>query len=89
MRTGKILKNIRKFGFFLYGRWEDLDRCKWLVIDVGVILDTSASHSEIFFFDIFRDSYNRHPTPPYTPIPHPPPIPQDRENHTHTHNTPE
>ena len=35
---------------FLYGRWEDLDRWKWVVIDVGVILDTSASHSENFFF---------------------------------------
>ena len=31
---------------FLYGIWEDLDRWKWVVIDVGVILDTSASHSE-------------------------------------------
>ena len=25
-----------------------MDRCKWAVIDVGVILDTPASHSEIF-----------------------------------------
>ena len=37
------------FNFFLYGRWEDLDRWKWVVIDVGVFLDTPASHSEIFF----------------------------------------
>ena len=31
-----------------------MDRWKWVVIDVGVILDTSASHSENFFFDVFR-----------------------------------
>ena len=36
------------FDFFLYGRWEDLDRWKWVVIDVGVILDTPTSHSEHF-----------------------------------------
>ena len=30
-------------------RWEDLDRWKWVVIDVGVILDTSAGHFENFF----------------------------------------
>ena len=33
---------------FLYGRWEDGWRL--LVLDVGVILDTCASHSEILFF---------------------------------------
>ena len=43
------------FDFFLYGRWEDLDRWKWVVIDVGVILDTSASHSENFFFRHFSE----------------------------------
>ena len=43
------IKNICNFDFFLYGRWEDLDRWKWVVIDVGVISDTSASHSENFF----------------------------------------
>ena len=37
----------------LYGRWEDLDKWKWVVIDVGVTLDTSATHSENLFFDIF------------------------------------
>ena len=42
-------KEILIFGFFLYGRWEDLDRWKWVVIDVGVILDTSATHSENLF----------------------------------------
>ena len=48
-------KNMQFFDFFLYGRWEDLDRWKWVVIDVGVIPDTSASHSEnLFFLDIFR-----------------------------------
>ena len=31
-------------------RWEDLDRWKWVVIDVGVILDTLASHSENLLF---------------------------------------
>ena len=30
-------------------RWEDLDRWKWVIIDVGVILDTSAGHFENFF----------------------------------------
>ena len=35
--------------FFLHGRWEDLYRWKWVVSDVGVILDTSATHSENFF----------------------------------------
>ncbi len=48
---GNCKKNWN-FGFSLYGRWEDLDRWKWVVIDVGVILDTSASHYENFFFDI-------------------------------------
>ena len=38
---------------YLYGRWEDLDRWKWVVIDVGVILDTSARHSENLFFSTF------------------------------------
>ena len=68
--TGKyweILENLKKntgFGdFFLYGRWEDLDRWKWLVIDVATFLDTSASHSEICFRHFW------HPLPP-------PPIPQ-------------
>ena len=30
-----------------------MDRWKWVVIDVGVILDTSASHSENFLFPTF------------------------------------
>ena len=42
-------KKYRIFDFSLNGRWEGLDRWKWVVIDVGVILDTSASHSENFF----------------------------------------
>ena len=65
--TGSFNKNFRKnsktyafFDFSLYGRWEDLDRWKWVVIDVGVILDTSASHSENFFFDIFRSWVGDH-----------------------------
>ena len=49
---GKITK-ITIFDFFLYGRWEDLDRWKWVVIDVGVILDAFASHSENCFFRHF------------------------------------
>ena len=36
----------------LSGRWEDLERWKWVVIDVGVILDAFASHSENFFPDM-------------------------------------
>ncbi len=32
-----------------------MDRWKWVVIDVGVILYTSASHYENFFFDIFEE----------------------------------
>ena len=58
--TGSFNKNFRKnnkkpgiFDFFLYGRWEDLDRWKWVVIDVGVILDTLASHSENLLFSTF------------------------------------
>ncbi len=55
-RLWQIAKNNKKyaiFDFFLYGRWEDLDRWKWVVIDVGVILDAFASHSENFFFRHF------------------------------------
>ena len=55
-RLWEIAKNNKKyaiFDFFLYGRWEDLDRWKWVVIDVGVILDAFASHSENFFFPTF------------------------------------
>ena len=54
--TGSFNKNLRKnrkhidFSVLpLYGRWEDLDRWNCVVIDVGVILDTSASHYENFF----------------------------------------
>ena len=43
--------------FFLYWRWEDLDKWKCVVIDVGVILDTSASHSENFLFLDFFGSW--------------------------------
>ena len=67
----KIAKNNKKYAIFdfsLYGRWEDLDRWKWVVIDVGVILDAFASHSENFFSDIFlshvwysKNHNNRHP----------------------------
>ena len=32
-----------------------MDRWKWVVIDVGVILDTSASHSENCFFRHFSE----------------------------------
>ena len=32
-----------------------MDRWKWVVIDVGVILDTPASHSENFFFRHFSE----------------------------------
>ena len=46
-------KKIQIFDFYLYGRWVDLDRWKWVVIDVGVILDAFASHSENFFFRHF------------------------------------
>ena len=53
-----------------------MDRWKWVVIDVGVILDTSASHSENFVFSTFLKSeqktYTYGSPPPYTPIPHPP-----------------
>ena len=42
----KTYKTYAISDFFLYGRWEDLDRWKWVVIDVGTFLDTSASHSE-------------------------------------------
>ena len=52
----EIAKNSKKYAIFdfsLYGRWEDLDRWKWVVIDVGVILDAFASHSENFFFRHF------------------------------------
>ena len=44
----EIAKNTSFCFFLLYGRWEDLDRWKWVVIDVGVILDAFASHSENF-----------------------------------------
>ena len=44
---------IPDFLIFLDGRWEDLDRWKWVVIDVGVILDTSATHSENCFVSTF------------------------------------
>ena len=53
-----------KFSIFLCGRWEDLDRWKWVVIDMGVILDTSANHSENFF--VFRHVLG--PTPLYPNI---------------------
>ena len=48
------------FSIFLYGRWEDLDRWKWVVIDVGVILDASASNSENLFFRHFRSWVGDH-----------------------------
>ena len=32
-----------------------MDRWKWVVIDVGVVLDTPASHSENFFFRHFSE----------------------------------
>ena len=51
---GKI-GEILNFRFFLYGRWEDLDRWKLIVFDVGVILDTHARHSETFFFRHFSE----------------------------------
>ena len=51
-KIGEIKKNMQ-FSIFSYGRWEDLDRWKWVVIDVGVILDAFASHSENFFFRHF------------------------------------
>ena len=47
--TRETNKTYAIFVFFLYGRWEGLDRWKWVVIDVGVILDTSATHSENLF----------------------------------------
>ncbi len=55
-----------QFLFFpLYGRWEDLDRWTCVVIDVGVILDTSASRSENFLlFDIFRSWVGDQPAIP-------------------------
>ena len=37
--------------FYLYGRWEGLYSWKWVVIDVGVMLDTPVSHSEHSFLD--------------------------------------
>ena len=43
------------FGVYSYGRWEDLDRWKWVAIDVGVFLDTPATHSENFLFRHFWD----------------------------------
>ena len=63
----KITKN-RILDFPLYGRWEDLGRWKWVVIDVGVILDTSATHSENLLFSSFWGPLGL-PSPP-------PPIPQ-------------
>ena len=54
--------------FPLYGRWEDLDRWKWVLIDVGVILDTPASHSGTRF-DILGSCVG-------TTRPHTIPIPQ-------------
>ena len=52
---GRNFKNneIYDFLFYRYGRWEGLERRKWVVIDVGVFLDTPASHSDNFFFGIF------------------------------------
>ena len=60
---GIFMKNNENSGFVdssLFGRWEDLDRMKWVVIDVGVILDTSASRSEIFFSTFFRSWVGDH-----------------------------
>ena len=57
-KIGEIAKNLDVLDFFLYGRWEDLDRWKWVVIDVGVILDTSASHSENFLFRHFSTFFD-------------------------------
>ena len=74
----KITK-IMQFSIFLYGRWEDLDMWKWVVIDLGVTLDTSATHSENCFFDILGAPpplYPRIgsiiPIPPMPQDPHPP-----------------
>ena len=53
IKNMKNNKHYAIFDFSLYGRWEDLDRWKWVVIDVGVILDAFASHSENFFFRHF------------------------------------
>ena len=49
------------------GGWEDLDRWKWVVIDVGVILDTSASHSENCFSTCFGAGWGT--TRPYLRVP--------------------
>ena len=49
---GEIPENSKK-NVCLYGTWEALDSSEWIVFDVGVILDTSATHSENFFPDIF------------------------------------
>ena len=56
LKNMKIIRT-REFLIFLYGRWEDLDRWTWVVIDVGVILDTSASHSENYFSVFWEMSY--------------------------------
>ena len=76
-KIGRIAKSIDFWIFFLYGRWEDLDRWKWVVIDVGVILDTSASHSENcvfrqFFQPLLQVIKLFAPTPPIPQDPHPP-----------------
>ena len=52
----EIVKNSKTYAisdFPLDGGWEDLDRWKCVVIDVGVILDAFASHSENCFFRHF------------------------------------
>ena len=56
------------FDIYLYGRWEDLNRWKQVALDVGVIWDTSASHSEHCFRHFWGPTslYPNTP-PPYTP----------------------
>ena len=64
---GPIRKHNRKtwiFYFLLYGRWADLDGWKWVVINVGVILNIPASHSENFFFDNFGSWVGDHSARP-------------------------
>ncbi len=39
--------------FWLYGSWEALDSSELIVFDVGVFLDTPATHSENFIFRYF------------------------------------
>ncbi len=47
-----------------YWIWEDFDKWKWVSIDMGVILDTLAPHSEHFVFDIFGSWVGYHSASP-------------------------